>query len=63
MYVTDCSTGVRRVLWEKPAPIQDSERMFNWVTSQINLNYVSPEMRGIIAPTDTRFRGDQRLYE
>jgi hypothetical protein len=27
------------------------------------MNYKNPEMVGYIAPTDSRFRGDLRLYE
>ena len=62
-YLTKCSTGERSVLWERDPPIEDSDRQFNWNTVNINLNYVSPDMRGTLAPTDTRYRGDQRLYE
>jgi hypothetical protein len=27
------------------------------------MNHYTPEMRGVIAPTDSRFRNDQRLFE
>ena len=37
--------------------------MFKFNMCSINLNYLSPELKQIIAPTDTRLRGDQRLYE
>jgi len=29
----------------------------------VNMNYVSPEMKRALAPTDTRLRGDERYWE
>ena len=29
----------------------------------IALNYTNPQMAGVVAPTDSRFRRDQRLFE
>lgn len=63
IYVVNVDTNEKRVLWERDPPIEDSDRQFGWNTVQINLNYKCPEMQGVVAPTDTRFRGDQRLYE
>lgn len=63
VYYTRVATGERKVLWERDPPFEDSDRQFNWNLVNVNLNYVCPEMSGVVAPTDTRFRGDQRLYE
>lgn len=37
--------------------------MYQYGRKQIMLNYVSDSMKGHVAPTDTRWRMDQRLYE
>ena len=58
-----CKTGKRETIFESLDDIEDQKRMFNFGILAINLNYKSPEMEGVIAPTDTRFRGDQRLFE
>ena len=29
----------------------------------LNMNYINDAMKKVIAPTDTRLRGDQRLWE
>ena len=41
----------------------DYKRMFGFNHVAINLNYVNDEMLEVLAPTDTRRRGDQRFYE
>jgi hypothetical protein len=53
-----CKTGKRETIFESLDDIEDQKRMFNFGILAINLNYKSPEMEGVIAPTDTRFRGD-----
>ena len=37
--------------------------MFGFNSLAINLNYINDEMKQLLPPTDTRLRGDQRLYE
>ena len=37
--------------------------MFQFNLLSVNMNFKSDEMEGTIAPTDTRFRNDMRLYE
>ena len=37
--------------------------MYQYGSKQIMLNYVSESMKGHVAPTDSRWREDQRLYE
>jgi hypothetical protein len=37
--------------------------MFNFNLVAINLNFISDELRRVLPPSDTRLRGDQRLYE
>ena len=36
---------------------------FGFDYNAVNLNFVCPEMREWLAPTDSRLRGDMRLYE
>ena len=37
--------------------------MFGFGMLGINLNYKCEEMVGVVAPTDSRFRPDQRMLE
>ena len=46
-----------------PEPIQDSARYYNFSPLTILLNHKTPDMDGVICPSDSRFRGDQRLFE
>ena len=50
-------------VWKEPLPIKNSHLMYQYGRQQIMLNYVSESMTGYVAPTDTRWRKDQRLYE
>mmetsp|Transcript_13302 Transcript_13302/g.20792 ORF Transcript_13302/g.20792 Transcript_13302/m.20792 type:complete len:138 (+) Transcript_13302:261-674(+) len=63
IWVTEIESGERELLWKENDPIEDSNRMFGFNNTSVTLNFKSDEMAGIVAPTDTRFRGDQRLYE
>ena len=57
------ATGEKVCLWKEHEPVVDSGRMFGFNNTSIIINYLSDEMKGVVAPTDTRFRGDQRLFE
>jgi hypothetical protein len=37
--------------------------MFGFEMISVNLNYINEELRQQLPPSDTRLRGDQRLYE
>lgn len=43
--------------------VENHQRQFGFPLVSINLNYTSPELEALVAPTDTRRRGDQRLFE
>lgn len=44
-------------------PIENAPANYNFTHLGILLNHMTPEMKGVIAPTDSRFRDDQRLFE
>ena len=50
-------------LWKEHDPLPDYKKMFMFNNTSIQLNYKCDDMYGVVAPTDTRFRGDQRLFE
>jgi len=56
-------TGEKELLWEEQPVIEDYKRMFWLGMLGVNLNYKCDEMVGVLAPTDSRFRPDQRLLE
>ena len=61
--VTDLESGDTEQLW-KEIPLLDNAYMQYYYNRQsVLMNYKSPEMASHIAPTDSRFRGDLRLYE
>ena len=43
--------------------IKDPHLQFFFSHLALQLNYKSDQMVGIVAPTDSRFREDQRLFE
>ena len=61
--MVSCKTEERECIFESLEDIEDSKKMFNFGILATNLNYKCQEMEGFVAPTDTRFRGDQRLFE
>ena len=58
VYMVSCKTQVKELIFESLEDIEDSKKMFNFGILAVNLNYKCQEMEGIVAPTDTRFRGD-----
>ena len=61
--IRDIATGkVDTVFKEKPLP-QNAHLQYFLSQTGILLNYKSDEMKGTISPTDSRYRGDLRLYE
>ena len=55
--------GNKEVIWTSPLPIANAPANYNFTELGILLNHYVPEMKGVIAPTDSRMRNDQRLFE
>ena len=51
------------MIWEEPALIADANLQFFLNSTSVMLNAKTDDMEGIIAPTDSRFRMDVRLFE
>ena len=60
---TELATGKSEVLFEELPPIPNHNRQFGFSMLALNLNYTNSELEKFLAPTDTRFRNDQRLFE
>ena len=59
-------------MWQEKAPIPDANRQYffsaysillNYIPDQVKQGLLDPSKKSLIAPTDTRFRGDQRYFE
>jgi len=50
-------------VWKEKPLIPNAHLQYFFDEQSILLNYKSEEMVGIVAPTDTRFRGDLRYFE
>ena len=59
----DLQTGSQETIWKEPAPIPDAHLQFFFNEVSIMMNDKSENMRGIVSPTDSRWRNDMRLYE
>ena len=59
------SEGKTWSAWKIPGPRKSEEMNANYNFYEVsrNLNNISPDMVGLIAPTDSRLRGDLRLFE
>ena len=60
---TDSETKNEIRIASKIESPKDCELQYYFSKFSINLNHLSKEMIGCVAPTDTRFRPDQRAYE
>ena len=56
-------TGVTEVAWKETQEIENAHLQYNFGQTGILMNYINDELRGAIAPTDSRLRPDLRLYE
>ena len=63
IYLKEIKTGYQETVWQELAPIEDYKKQFFFSRFTMLLNYKNDEMVGTIAPTDTRWRSDQRLWE
>lgn len=64
IFITD-SKGVKLSLYKPPLFPEDAKRQYFFTDFVKQLNYVSEDMKqsGYLPPTDSRLRGDQRLFE
>lgn len=61
--ITTLATGVTETVWQEPKMVEDAHMQYFLSPFSIALNYVNQKMTGVVAPTDSRFRRDQRLFE
>jgi hypothetical protein len=61
--LTNIETEEEELLWQEPVQPEDSEEQFGFNQCAIQCNYIDDEMRVMLPPSDTRLRGDQRLFE
>jgi oxysterol-binding protein 1 len=63
VYLIDVKTGEREEVWRKTPYPENWEFMYGMTFHQLQFNYLPDQLKGFIAPTDTRFRPDQRALE
>ena len=56
-------SGNSEVMWKEAAMVENAYMQYFYSPLTLLMNFVSPEMTGIVAPTDSRFRKDIRSYE
>ena len=56
-------SGQNETIWQEDEMMPDYKRQFFFNYYTLLLNYKSNEMNGTLAPTDSRFRNDMRLFE
>lgn len=61
--LTTVDTGVTETAWQEPPLIPNAHLQYYFDYDSILMNYVCEDMKDNIAPTDSRFRNDQRYYE
>ncbi|MGH0150301.1 UNVERIFIED_CONTAM: hypothetical protein FKN15_045802 [Acipenser sinensis] len=52
-----------KLLWRVASRPPDSTQMYNFTNFAVTLNEMDPELIGVLAPTDCRFRPDIRAME
>ncbi|CAG2120161.1 unnamed protein product, partial [Medioppia subpectinata] len=57
------SASGAKCIWRPGAMPQDYELYYGFSRLAIEMNELTPELRKVLPPTDTRFRPDQRLLE
>lgn len=63
VWIENVATKEREIFATSPPRIENGDRQFGWTLCDANLNYKCPEMVGVVAPTDARFRNDMRFWE
>lgn len=61
--IIDCLTNEAEVVWKAPPLDPEAYLQFFFSTRACTMNYFTPEMNGVIAPTDSRYRKDVRCLE
>jgi hypothetical protein len=63
--LTNTKTGESEVILKCPEPVENSHRWYHFSKLGIQLNHITDEMKesGYLPKTDSRYRGDQRLFE
>lgn len=56
-------TGEEIILWKSSKLPVNTEYMYHFTHFGINLNHLPPSLECLLAPTDSRFRPDQRALE
>ena len=56
-------TGDREQIWKKNAYPEEWAHMYGMTHNQLQFNYLPDQLIPYLAPTDTRFRPDQRALE
>jgi hypothetical protein len=59
----DLKTGASEVVFSELPLLRDAHLQYFYNPIAVIMNYMSKDMEGVVAPTDSRFRGDLRLYE
>jgi hypothetical protein len=55
--------GKTEVVWREGPLVDNAYMQYNFAPNTLLINYLSDEMKGVISPTDSRFRRDLRSYE
>lgn len=58
VFVVNCATGEETSIWKQEPDPEHFAEMFCFSRCGLNLNFLTDEMKQVIAPTDTRLRGD-----
>eukprot|EP00349_Pseudokeronopsis_sp_Brazil_P002619 CAMPEP_0202962080 /NCGR_PEP_ID=MMETSP1396-20130829/6186_1 /ASSEMBLY_ACC=CAM_ASM_000872 /TAXON_ID= /ORGANISM="Pseudokeronopsis sp., Strain Brazil" /LENGTH=344 /DNA_ID=CAMNT_0049682417 /DNA_START=1332 /DNA_END=2366 /DNA_ORIENTATION=- len=53
----------QELVWTKTPPLPNAEYFYGMSQFMLQLNYLPPELARVLAPTDTRWRPDQRALE
>ncbi len=61
--MTDLKTGIKEEIWKKNPYPENSDFFYGMTLHQLQFNYLPDSLRGYIAPTDIRYRPDQRALE
>lgn len=55
--------NVEEIIWQEGPLVDNAHLQFYFNPTSVMLNYKNNDMKGHVAPTDSRWRGDLRLYE
>ena len=61
--ITHLDTGETEEVWTAPPLVPNAHLQYFFNETLIEMNYYCPEMKGVVAPTDSRYRPDVRLHE